>query len=59
MSAAKTNAQRQAERKAREEAAGKKLYKRWVPPEDFAPLDELVAKLAAKRDKAARKLKAG
>ena len=58
-SAAKTAAQRQAERKVREEAAGNKLYKRWVPPEDFAPLDELVAKLAAKRAKASRKPKAG
>jgi hypothetical protein len=56
---AKTNAERQADRKAREEAAGKKLYKRWVPPEDFAPLDELVAKLAAKRAKASRKPKSG
>jgi hypothetical protein len=59
MSAAKTAAQRQAERKAREEAAGNKHYKRWVHPDDFAPLDELVAKLAAKRAKAARKPKAG
>lgn len=55
MTTAKTNAQRQAERKAREEAAGNKHYKRWVPPDDFAALDELVAKLAKRRDRAAKK----
>ena len=59
MSAAKTAAQRQAERKAREEEAGHKHYKRWVHPDDFALLDELVAKLAARRAKSARKPKAG
>lgn len=52
---AKTPAQRQAERKAREEAAGNKLYKRWVHPDDFAALDELVQKLARRRERAQRK----
>ena len=59
MTTAKSDAQRQADRTDREKAAGNKLYKRWVPPEDFAALDELVAKLAARRAKAARKPKAG
>ena len=54
MSPAKTAAQRQAERKAREEAAGNKQYKRWVHPDDFAALDELLAKLARKRERKAR-----
>lgn len=55
MTTAKTAAQRQAERKAREEAAGNKHYKRWVHPDDFAALDELVAKLAKRRERAAKK----
>jgi len=50
----KTDAQRQAERKARETAAGNKQYKRWVHPDDFAALDELAAKLARKRERKAR-----
>ena len=52
---AKTDAQRQADRKVREEAAGNKLYKRWVHPGHFAALDELVAKLEAKRARIAAK----
>lgn len=52
---AKTAAQRQADRKAREEAAGNKHYKRWVHPDDFAALDELAAKLAKRRERAAKK----
>ena len=55
MTTAKTPAQRQAERKAREEAAGRKLYKRWVHPDDFAALDELAAKLAKLRERAAKR----
>lgn len=59
MSPAKTPAQRQAERKAREEAAGNRLYKRWVHPEDFVALDELVAKLARKREREAQHVGCG
>ncbi len=51
----KTAAQRQAERKAREEAAGRKHYKRWLHPDDFAAMDELAAKLARKRARAEQK----
>lgn len=54
MSAVKTPAQRQANRKAREEAAGRKHYKRWLHPEDFPAMDALAAKLARKREKAAK-----
>ena len=54
MTTAKTPAQRQAERKAREEAAGNKQYKRWIHPDDFAAMDELAAKLALKRERKAR-----
>jgi hypothetical protein len=56
MSPAKTPAQRQADRKVREELAGNKHYKRWLHPDDFAAMDELAAKLARKR---ARSEKAG
>lgn len=54
MSLAKTAAQRQAERKAREEASGNRLYKRWVHPDDFAPMDELAQKLAKRRERRKR-----
>jgi hypothetical protein len=49
MSAAKTPAQRQAERKARELAAGKVQWKRWVHHDDVPALTEYADKLARKR----------
>jgi hypothetical protein len=56
MNAAKTAAQRQAERKARELAAGRVQWKRWVHPDDVPALAEYADKLARKR---ARSEKAG
>ena len=53
---AKTPAQRQAERKARELAAGRVQWKRWVHPDDVPALVEFADKLARKR---ARSEKAG
>lgn len=47
----KTAAQRQAERKAREIAAGRVLWKRWVHPDDVPALVELADKLARKRER--------
>lgn len=47
----KTDAQRQAERKARELAAGRVLFKRWAHPDDKAALAEYAEKLAAERAK--------
>ena len=52
--AAKTPAQRQAERKARELAAGRVQWKRWVHPDDVPALSEHADKLARKRDRSAR-----
>lgn len=47
--AAKTAAQRQAERKARELAAGRVQWKRWVHRNDVPALAEYADKLARKR----------
>lgn len=49
MSQAKTAAQRQADRKARELAAGRAQWKRWVHPDDVPALAEYADKLARKR----------
>ena len=53
--AAKTAAQRQAERKARELAAGRVQWKRWVHPDDVPALTEYADKLARKRARAEQK----
>ena len=55
MNAAKTAAQRQAERKARELAAGRVQWKRWVHPDDAPALTEYADKLARKRARAEQK----
>jgi hypothetical protein len=52
---AKTDAQRQAERKARELAAGRVQWKRWVHPDDVPALTAYADKLAKRRDRAAKK----
>ena len=52
---AKTPAQRQAERKARELAAGRVQWKRWVHPDDVPALAEYADKLARKRARAEQK----
>ena len=52
MTTAKTAAQRQADRKARELAAGRVHWKRWVHPDDVPALAEYAAKLAKRRQKA-------
>jgi hypothetical protein len=52
--AAKTAAQRQAERKARELAAGRVQWKRWVHPDDVPALTEYADKLARKRARSER-----
>lgn len=49
MSPAKTAAQRQAERKARELAAGRVQWKRWVHPDDVPALAKYADKLASRR----------
>ena len=49
---AKTAAQRQADRKARELAAGRVQWKRWVHPDDVPALAEYSDKLARKRARA-------
>jgi hypothetical protein len=51
---AKTAAQRQAERKARELAAGRVQWKRWVHPDDVPALVEFANKLARKRARSER-----
>jgi len=51
---AKTPAQRQAARKARELAAGRVHWKRWVHPDDVPALAEHADKLARKRERATR-----
>lgn len=53
---AKTAAQRQAERKARELEAGRVQWKRWVHPDDVPALADYADKLARKRDKAKGRL---
>ena len=52
---AKTAAQRQAERKARELAAGRVQWKRWVHHDDVPALAEYADKLARKRARAEQK----
>ena len=54
MTAAKTDAKRQAERKARELAAGRVQWKRWVHPDDVPALTEYADKLARKRARGER-----
>ena len=49
MTSAKTGAQRQAARKAREIAAGRVQWKRWVHTYDVPALAEYADKLASKR----------
>lgn len=51
MTAAKTTAQRQADRKAREVAAGRVQWKRWVHPDDVPALAEYADKLQRKRER--------
>lgn len=51
MTAAKTAAQRQAERKARQIAAGLVQWKRWVHPDDVQALAEYADKLQRKRER--------
>jgi hypothetical protein len=51
---AKTNAQRQAARKARELAAGRVQWKRWIHPDDAQALAELADRLQRKRAKTTR-----
>jgi ribonuclease HI len=48
---AKTPAERQAARKARELAAGRVRWARWVHPDDVPALAEYADKLARKRAK--------
>lgn len=56
MSPAKTNAQRQAELKARRVAAGLVALRNvWVHPDDVEAMREHAAKLARKRERAERK----
>lgn len=50
----KTPAQRQADRKARELAAGRVQWKRWVHPDDVPALTEYADKLARKRARSER-----
>lgn len=52
---AKTAAQRQAERKARQLAAGLVQWKRWVHPDDMPALAEYADKLAKKRERQRRR----
>ena len=48
---ARTTAQRQADRKARELAAGRVQFKRWVHADDATKLHELADKLEKRRAK--------
>jgi hypothetical protein len=52
---AKTAAQRQADRKARELAAGRVQWKRWAHPDDVPALAEYADKLARKRARSEQK----
>ena len=54
MTTAKTAAQRQAERKVRELAAGRVQWKRWVHPDDVPALTEYAEKLALQRRRVER-----
>lgn len=54
MTTAKTDAQRQAERKARELAEGRVQWKRWVHADDVLALAEFADKLAKCRERAAK-----
>lgn len=54
MSPAKTAAERQADRKARELAAGRVQWKRWIHPDDVPALAECADKLAKRRERAAK-----
>ncbi len=55
MATARTAAERQAERKARELAAGRVQWKRWVHPDDVPALAEYADRLAKRRERAAKK----
>lgn len=52
---AKTPAQRQAELKARQLAAGLVQFKRWVHPDDMPALQETADKLAKRRKRLAKR----
>ena len=54
MSPAKTAAERQAARKARELAAGRVRWARWIHPDDAQALTALADKLQRKRSKTTR-----
>jgi hypothetical protein len=54
MNVAKTPAQRQAERKARELASGRVQWKLWVHPDDVPELAEYADKMARRRERAAK-----
>ena len=54
MTAAKTSAQRQAERRYRQLAAGLVQFKTWVHPDDVLALREAAEKMARKRLQASR-----
>jgi hypothetical protein len=56
VSPAKTPAQRQAERKARELAAGRVQWKRWVHADDVPALAEYAEKLQRKRFKPSKQV---
>ena len=51
MTAAKTDAQRQADRTEREKAAGNVQFKRWIHPDDKPAMHEHADKLAKRRAK--------
>lgn len=51
--AAQTAAQRQAQRKARQLAAGMRIFQRWAHPDDHGPLSEAADDLERKRAEAA------
>jgi hypothetical protein len=53
---AKTDAQRQADRKARELAAGRVQWKRWVHPDDVQALADYAAKLQRKREREGKRI---
>lgn len=55
MSPAKTDAQRQADLKARRLRDGLVQWKRWVHPDDVPALAEYADKLARRRERAAKK----
>lgn len=55
MPGAKTPAQRQANRKARELAAGRVLWKRWVHADDVPALAQYADKMATKRARGTKK----